>query len=77
MAEMTGAGSPKDASPSVIAQQQAVRNALPFADTADFDDAARGFLGTIEHAKVTSERAGLSGAWNPTASSAKPRRRRP
>ena len=46
---------PKDASPSVIAQQHAVRNTLPFADTADFDDAARGFLGTIEHAKITSE----------------------
>src|ERR1700751_993959 len=46
---------PKDASPSVVAQQQAMRNALPFADTADFDDAARGFLGTIEHAKITSE----------------------
>src|SRR5690242_13779499 len=44
----------KEASPSVVAQQQAVRNALPFADTADFDDAARGFLGTIEHAKITS-----------------------
>src|ERR1700747_2502531 len=55
MVEITGPGSPKDASPSVIAQQQAVRNALPFADTADFDDAARGFLGTIEHAKITSE----------------------
>jgi alkyl sulfatase BDS1-like metallo-beta-lactamase superfamily hydrolase len=48
------AESPKEASPSVIAQQQAVRDALPFADTADFDDAARGFLGTIEHAKITS-----------------------
>ena len=45
----------KEASPSVIAQQQAVRRALPFADTADFDDAARGFLGTIEHAKIRSE----------------------
>jgi len=44
----------KDASPSVIAQQQAVRHALPFADTADFDDAARGFLGTIEHAGIMS-----------------------
>src|ERR1700726_3426843 len=29
-------------------------NALPFEDTADFDDAARGFLGTIENAKITS-----------------------
>src|SRR6478609_8405194 len=46
--------SPKEASPSVIAQQKAVRDALPFADTADFDDAARGFLGTIEHAKIMS-----------------------
>lgn len=45
---------PKDASPSVIAQQQAVLKALPFADTADFDDAARGFLGTIEHARIAS-----------------------
>jgi len=48
------AESPKEASPSVIAQQKAVRDALPFADTADFDDAARGFLGTIEHAKIMS-----------------------
>src|SRR5215813_9986244 len=46
--------SPKDASPSVVAQQQAVRNALPFSDTADFDDAARGFLGTIVSAKIMS-----------------------
>jgi alkyl sulfatase BDS1-like metallo-beta-lactamase superfamily hydrolase len=46
---------PKDASPAVIAQHQATLNALPFSDTADFDDAARGFLGTIEHAKITSE----------------------
>src|ERR1700744_1389311 len=46
---------PKAASQSVIAQQQAVRNTLPFADTADFDDAARGFLGTIENARITSE----------------------
>jgi linear primary-alkylsulfatase len=46
--------SPKDASSSVIVQQQAVLRTLPFADTADFDDAARGFLGTIENAKITS-----------------------
>src|SRR5690349_23268860 len=46
--------SPKDASPSVMAQHQAMLKALPFADTADFDDAARGFLGTIEHAKIMS-----------------------
>ena len=34
---------PKDASPSVIAQHDAMLNALPFSDTRDFDDAARGF----------------------------------
>src|SRR5215475_12416996 len=45
---------PKDASPSVIAQQQAMLDALPFADTGDFDDAVRGFLGTIDHAKIMS-----------------------
>ena len=41
---------PKDASPSVVAQQAAMLNALPFSDTRDFDDAARGFLGSIENA---------------------------
>jgi len=53
---------PKEASPAVIAQQQAMREALPFSDTADFDDAARGFLGTIEHAKVTSAAGRM--VWN-------------
>src|ERR1700730_11984965 len=47
-------GTPKDATPSVVAQQQAMLDALPFADTADFDDAARGFLGTIDCATITS-----------------------
>ena len=46
--------SPRDASQAVIAQQEAMLKALPFADTADFDDALRGFLGTIEHAKIIS-----------------------
>jgi len=45
---------PKGATPSVIAQQQAMLDALPFGDTADFDDAARGFLGTIDNATITS-----------------------
>ena len=45
---------PKDATPSVVAQQQAMLTALPFGDTADFDDAARGFLGTIEHSTITT-----------------------
>ncbi len=46
--------SPKDATASVIAQHAAVLKALPFSDTRDFDDATRGFLGTIEHARITS-----------------------
>ncbi|MCC8955946.1 MBL fold metallo-hydrolase [Bradyrhizobium sp. Pear77] len=45
---------PKAASAPVIAQHEATLKALPFADTRDFDDAARGFLGTIENARVTS-----------------------
>ena len=52
----TGSGAaPKDASASVVAQHDAVLKALPFEDTADFDDAARGFLGSLDHAKVMSE----------------------
>jgi alkyl sulfatase BDS1-like metallo-beta-lactamase superfamily hydrolase len=48
------AKAPKPASARVVAQHEAMLEALPFSDTADFDDAARGFLGTIEHAKITS-----------------------
>ena len=46
---------PKDASASVIKQHAATRAALPFSDTSDFDDASRGFLGTRENAKITSQ----------------------
>ena len=46
--------SPKDASPAVVAQHAATLQALPFSDTRDFDDARRGFLGTIENARITS-----------------------
>jgi alkyl sulfatase BDS1-like metallo-beta-lactamase superfamily hydrolase len=45
---------PKDAAVSVAAQNAAILEALPFADTADFDDAARGFLGTVDKARITS-----------------------
>jgi len=51
---MSGEG-PKDASATVTARHTAVRAALPFDDTRDFDDAARGFLGTIDDAAITSE----------------------
>ena len=46
--------SPKEASASVIAQHAATLKALPFSDVRDFDDAARGFLGTVENARITS-----------------------
>ena len=45
---------PKEASASVIAQHAATLKALPFSDVRDFDDAARGFLGTVENARITS-----------------------
>jgi alkyl sulfatase BDS1-like metallo-beta-lactamase superfamily hydrolase len=46
--------SPKDASASVIAQHAATLQALPFSDVRDFDDAKRGFLGTIENARIAN-----------------------
>ena len=45
---------PKDASAAVLAQHAATLKALPFSDTRDFDEAARGFLGTLDHARITS-----------------------
>src|SRR3954471_9549217 len=50
----TSSNEPKGATPSVIAQQTAMLNALPFSDTRDFDDSARGFLGTIENAEISN-----------------------
>ncbi len=46
---------PREASASVIASNDAMRAALPFDDVRDFDDAKRGFLGTIENAEITNE----------------------
>jgi alkyl sulfatase BDS1-like metallo-beta-lactamase superfamily hydrolase len=53
---------PKDASASVVTQQAAMLKALPFSDTGDFDDASRGFLGTLEHARITSAQGRV--VWN-------------
>src|SRR5712675_2628615 len=51
----TGTGeAPKEASVSVVAQHAAMLKALPFSDTNDFDDASRGFLGTLENARIAS-----------------------
>src|SRR6476659_9582925 len=46
--------SPKQASEPVIAQHAATLKALPFSDTRDFDEARRGFLGTIDNARIES-----------------------
>src|SRR3989454_12202356 len=45
---------PKEASASVVARHVMTLKALPFSDTRDFDDASRGFLGTLENARITS-----------------------
>src|SRR3954467_9423657 len=50
----TSSNEPKDATPFVIAQQTAMLNALPFSDTRDFDDSARGFLGPVDNAETTN-----------------------
>src|SRR3569623_1337755 len=54
MTPIVSTETPKDASASVVAQHAATLKALPISDTRDFDDAARGFLGSIENAKITS-----------------------
>src|SRR5258707_4506269 len=54
MSQSGDSEAPKEASASVVAQHAATLKALPFSDTGDFDDASRGFLGTLENAKVAS-----------------------
>ncbi len=52
---MTETGkTPREASASVTGQHAATLRALPFSDTRDFDDASRGFLGTLENARIAS-----------------------
>ncbi len=55
MLQQLNGEAPKDASASVVKQHAATRVSLPFSDTSDFDDASRGFLGTRENAKITSD----------------------
>jgi alkyl sulfatase BDS1-like metallo-beta-lactamase superfamily hydrolase len=54
MTEVGNSEIPREASSSVIAQHAATLQALPFSDTRDFDDASRGFIGTLEHARIES-----------------------
>jgi alkyl sulfatase BDS1-like metallo-beta-lactamase superfamily hydrolase len=53
---VTGEGSgPKDASPVTQARNRAVLDALPFADTQDFDDARRGFVATLPEVVIRND----------------------
>jgi alkyl sulfatase BDS1-like metallo-beta-lactamase superfamily hydrolase len=54
MAEASSHETPKDASVSVVARHAATLQALPFSDSRDFEEASRGFLGTIDQAKIIS-----------------------
>ncbi len=45
---------PKEASASVVARHATTLKTLPFSDTRDFDEASRGFIGTLENAQVMS-----------------------
>jgi alkyl sulfatase BDS1-like metallo-beta-lactamase superfamily hydrolase len=47
---------PKDASAITRALNRAVLDALPFADTRDFEDARRGFLGSLPDVEIKNER---------------------
>ena len=42
----------KNAHPRTVSQQNGLRSALDFSDTSDFEDANRGFIGTIEDATI-------------------------
>jgi alkyl sulfatase BDS1-like metallo-beta-lactamase superfamily hydrolase len=43
---------PKDATPLTASRNRGVLDALPFADRQDFEDAARGFLGTLPDVEI-------------------------
>jgi alkyl sulfatase BDS1-like metallo-beta-lactamase superfamily hydrolase len=46
---------PKGATPITDAQNRAVLDALPFGDTQDFEDARRGFLGSLPEVEIVNE----------------------
>jgi linear primary-alkylsulfatase len=46
---------PNDATSVTRAQNRAVLDALPFGDTQDFDDARRGFLGTLPEVEIKND----------------------
>lgn len=46
----------KDATPITHALDRAVLDALPFADTRDFEDARRGFIGSLPEVEIKNDR---------------------
>ena len=46
---------PKDATPTTCALNRAVLSSLPFGDTQDFEDARRGFLGSLPEVEIRNE----------------------
>jgi alkyl sulfatase BDS1-like metallo-beta-lactamase superfamily hydrolase len=50
---MSEDGGRKDATPTTAAHNRAIRDALPFADATDFEDAQRGFVGTLPEIEFT------------------------
>ena len=49
------AEAPKDATPVTQAQNRAVLDALPFADAQDFEDAQRGFMGSLPEVEIRND----------------------
>ena len=70
------AESPKDASAITRALNRAVLDALPFADTRDFDDARRGFIGSLPEVEIKTT-PGASCGRSATTPSSPARRPRP
>jgi alkyl sulfatase BDS1-like metallo-beta-lactamase superfamily hydrolase len=58
---------PKDASPAVRKMNGHVRTTLPFSDLADYDDAARGFIATVEDAHILNEKGRVVWSLQPYA----------
>jgi alkyl sulfatase BDS1-like metallo-beta-lactamase superfamily hydrolase len=46
---------PKDATPVTHAVNRAVLDVLPFGETQDFEDARRGFLGSLPEVEIRNE----------------------
>ena len=53
---MTVNGQPRDATAATVAAQAAQADRLPAEDARDFEDARRGFLGTIPDARIENAR---------------------